>query len=105
MASIRIQYFGTLRAAAAKAEETYDLAPETSLSQLLQQLASIYDIGFSGEIFATNPAEPIEILWDSLRSDIMVMLNDKAVAHNHVAEILLQDGDRIALFPLFPGGG
>jgi len=105
MITISVQYFGSLRAAATRAQEELTLAPDTSLIRLLRQLAATYDLGFGSELFALDDADPTRIDDGKLRGDLMIMLNDKAVAHTAAETTLLREGDRVALFPLFPGGG
>ena len=102
---IRLQYYGMLREAANKAEEELALPGEINLYQLLEYLETTYGSDFGAEIFTADSPVLSQIAERPLRSDLMVMFNDKAVAHGSIASVVLQSGDRVALFPLFPGGG
>jgi len=97
---IQIQYFGSIRAAAKKSEEKTEFAANTTIYHLLQHLASLYDDNFRGEIFDKNDKNCGE-----LRDDLMATLNGTIINHANAAEIKLNPGDVLSLFPIFPGGG
>ena len=97
MADIRIQYFGSIRAAAQKAEEDAAIAESITVLQLLQRLADVHGDGFGGEILAAGGT--------ALRDDLTVMLNGTILKHEASGDSLLRPGDVLALFPIFPGGG
>ena len=95
--NVTIQYFGSIRAAAKKSEEKTEFAENTTVYRLLQQLASLYEDNFKGEIFDTDGGE--------LRDDLMVTLNGTIINHANAHVIKLNPGDSLSLFPIFPGGG
>ena len=92
---IQIQYYGSVRAAAGKREEEMEASPGTSVFQLLKILAERYGDAFRGELINNG----------QLRDDIGVSLNGTLFRHEMMTRISLQDGDTLALLPLFPGGG
>ena len=94
---VKVQYFGSIRAAAIKPEEEVGCAPNTSVYQLLQKLTGIYGEGFRGELFEESG--------EGFRRDLMVMLNGTIIERTSAANINLKGGDVLALFPLFLGGG
>jgi len=95
--TIQIQYFGAIREAAKKPEEEMELGPNTTVQQLLQRLVGVYGEGFRGEIFDKSG--------DSLRDDLMLTVNGTVLSHASAIDTHLEPGDRLALFPIFPGGG
>jgi len=97
MASIRIQYFGSIRAAAQRSEDEAALAGDTTVYRLLLRLADGYGEGFRGEVLAESGG--------ALRDDLTVAVNGAIIQHEAADEFLLRPGDVVALFPLFPGGG
>jgi len=97
MEKVRIQFFGSIRAAAQKPEGWAPLAGNTTVLQLLRELAGVYGEGFRGELLAAGG--------EKLRDDLTVTLNGTIIKHQAAGELLLRPGDTLALFPLFPGGG
>jgi len=95
--NVRILYFGAIRAAAGTSGEEVKIVVNTALYQLLRELAVIHGDSFFDEIFEEGGA--------SLREDLTVTVNDVVVNHASVAETGLAPGDKIALYPIFPGGG
>jgi len=95
--NIRIQFFGSIRAAAQTPETQAAPAENTTVLQLLRELAERYGDTFRGEIFTEDG--------ESLREDLTVARNGTITKHGAAGETLLQPGDILALFPLFPGGG
>ena len=92
---MQVQYFGSVRAAAQKAEERAALSGQISVLELLRRLAGFYGAAFSGEVFAG----------EALRDDLSVAVNGVTMRHAAAEETFLRPGDVLALFPLFPGGG
>ena len=93
---MRVQYFGSVRAAAELAEEQISLAGGVSVLMLLRQCADMHGEGFRGELFAESGC---------LREDLTVAVNGAIMQHAAVDEIILRPDDTVALFPVFPGGG
>ena len=98
---ISIQYFGSVRAAAKKSEEKMTFAANTTIYDLLRKLVCLCENenenDFRGEIFDNGGK--------NLREDLTVTLNGTIINHADAAEIKLQQGDALSLFPIFPGGG
>ena len=92
---IRIQYFGSIRAAAGKNEEELELSPGTTVFKLLEALCGRYGEAFRGELMDGG----------KLRNDMAVSLNGTMIWHTAADETLPRPGDVLALLPLFPGGG
>jgi len=96
MENIRIQYFGSVRAAAGRPEDESPAAG-MSLYSLLLKLAGDYGEAFRGELLAAGGGK--------LRDDLTVTVNGAIISHEAAEEIVLRPGDTLALFPIFPGGG
>jgi MoaD family protein len=94
---IRIQYFGSVRAAAKKSEEKIEVVANITVYDFLQQLICLHEESFHSEIFNENGKK--------LRDDLTVTLNGTIINHSSATEINLQPGDVLSLFPIFPGGG
>ena len=94
---VQTQYFGSIREAARKNGEDIDLISDTTAYQLLQKLAGDYGEDFRNEIFQGGG--------EILRDDLTVTVNGTIVSHTGTAGIKLKQGDVIALFSIFPGGG
>ena len=97
MEKIQVQYFGSVSAAAKKTEEKVDFVPDATVYNILRKLACDNEKYFQDEIFGNDG--------ESLRDDLTVTVNGKAIDHSIISEINLQPGDSLALFPIFPGGG
>ena len=96
--TIHIQFFGSIRDAAAKVCDDMDLAAGTSVSALMQMLPAHYAPALRDELL--DDSVP-----DGLRDDLMVTVNQAIVNHGQAGETILQPGDTVALFQTFPGGG
>jgi len=94
---VKILYFGSVRAAIGKSEEYMEIAPDITVHRLLEKLAGIYGEGLREEIFDGDGA--------SLRDDLMITLNEAVIAREKLAGTGLKQGDNLALYPIFPGGG
>ena len=94
---VNVSYFGSIRVAANKSDEIATLNTGTTLYRLLRDLSEVYGTGFEDEIF-------IEC-GNLLREDVLLTVNEKVVTHNNITELTLMPGDKLALFPVFPGGG
>ena len=95
MPKVRLSYFGAIRAAAGKPEEETEFLADTTVYQLLRNLAGIHGGVFLGEIFEKN----------EFREDITITVNDMVVSHADLFKTILKPGDKLALLPIFPGGG
>ena len=95
--NVQIRYYGAVRGLAGKSGEDAGLAPDTTAYQLLLRLACKYGSAFRNEIFREDG--------ESLRDDFMLTVNETIVKHADARETTLKQGDVIALFPIFPGGG
>ena len=94
---IRLLYFGSVRAAAKKAEDTTELRAGENLLALLQRLSDIHGRDFRGEVLSESGA--------FCREDLMISLNETAINHAKAGEIFLRTGDTVAVYPVFSGGG
>ena len=92
---IHIKYFGSIRAAAQKSGEDVEFSPGVSIFSLMEQLCSLQGGALRGELFSGS----------ELRDDVTVSLNGKIIRHEVVKEKCLEQGDTLALLPIFPGGG
>ena len=92
-----VKYFGSVREAVGQACEYVDGAPIT-LPGLLYMLSVTHGAGLGDQLFDENGA-------GGLRDDLMVTVNESIVNHENVADIVINPGDVVSLFPIFPGGG
>ncbi|MCL2517156.1 MAG: MoaD/ThiS family protein [Oscillospiraceae bacterium] len=91
MSEIRIQYYGSIRAAAQKSEEQMDVSANMTVYQLLQQL------DLQDELFESENK--------NIREDVTILINGNIINHEDTLDLNIQPGDIIALLPIFPGGG
>lgn len=94
---IKIQYFGSIRAAANLREEEVEIPTEITVAELLRRVSGSYGRSFRDEIFEGDDQK--------LREDLMVSVNGTLAAHTNIMETKLHPGDIIALLPIFLGGG
>jgi len=92
---IQIHYYGSIRAAAGKKEETLEYSPETTIFRLLEALADSRGGEFRDELMDCG----------ELREDIGISLNGTLIRHEAAEEIHVNPGDTLALLPLLLGGG
>ena len=97
MKTIEIQYFGSIRAAAKKIREEADFIPGITVYDMLRRLACANEKDFRDEIFGDGGKD--------LRDDLTVTVNGAAINRENAPGIILNPGDSLALFPIFPGGG
>lgn len=95
---IKIQFFGSIRESAGKTSDEMHLAPDTNVSGLMRMLSEAYGNGVRGELLDENSP-------GGLRDDLMVTVNESIINHDKAADITVNPGDVIALYPTFPGGG
>ncbi len=91
--NIMINYFGQLKQATGKADETHELTDGISLQDALIQLSGKY--GDSFKKIALNEDEAI-------RPSLMVLINDKPVVKQDTNT--LNDGDTLTLLTAIAGG-
>ena len=76
----------------------YLLDCEKTVYGFLKELADKYGEAFAREVF--DEKSP-----DEIREDVMITLNKKILHHAKAHNTILQDNDKLDLFPIFPGGG
>ncbi|MCL2696294.1 MAG: MoaD/ThiS family protein [Clostridiales bacterium] len=94
---VKVLYFGNIRAAVGKGEETLAPALDTTPYQLLLTLAERNGAAFRDEIFREGLV--------GLRDDLMITINGAVIGADKAADIQLRPNDELALYPIFPGGG
>ena len=92
---IQIEYFGSIRAAAGRDKEAIAYIAIT-VYDLLFQLAA-QGKALESELFHADG--------HTMREDLMLTVNQVIIPPAALPQTLLQPGDTIALFPVFPGGG
>lgn len=92
-----VQFYGSVRAAAAMPEEEILVKTEGTVRDVLEHLRAKHTDTFQDEVFQADKA--------SLRDDLIVTVNGVIMDHGKVSETSLQAGSVIALLPVFPGGG
>jgi molybdopterin converting factor small subunit len=94
--TVRVQYFGSIRAAAQSAGE--EAVPEEGMTvaQLLRNLAESRGGAFRDAVRAAD---------GGLRDDLTVSLNGEIFPGEAAPVRPVRPGDALALFPVFPGGG
>ena len=95
---IHIRFFGSIRMAAKKSEDELDYLPDTTIYNLMQTLSNIFGKAMSDELI--DEKSP-----DGLREDLMITQNEVIINHGKAHDIKINQGDTIALFPTFLGGG
>jgi len=94
---IEILYYGNIRAAAGKSGEEIDSLPGATVFQVLQGLSGAYGDNFRSEIFDESGS--------GFRDDLMIAVNEAVISRENVAGTVLEPGDALAVYPIFPGGG
>lgn len=95
---VHIRFFGSIRVAAKKSEDELVYIPNTTVYNLMQTLSNIFGGIMSDELL--DEKSP-----DGLREDLMITQNEVIINHKNAHEIKINQGDTIALFPTFLGGG
>jgi len=93
---VKVLYLGVLRSKIGKNSEEYEMAKESSLSDLLEILSSKYGKSLR-EIFKANEKT---ILDPSIIATVNGVSKDMSQAKN----VRLKDGDTVALMSLISGG-
>ena len=91
---LRVKYTAQLRTAIGATEEDVELPAESSLSELLVQLATRHCAAKTHLVTEAGQASP----------SLLVVLNDVAVAARNAATTVLHEGDVVILLPPIAGG-
>jgi MoaD family protein len=91
---VHVRYTAQLRAAAGLTEEAVELAPGSSVADLLRHLA-----GRHSQAAAHLLVSPAQV-----RPSLLVVVNEGAVPARQTAATALHDGDVILLLPPIAGG-
>ena len=94
---VKVQYLGPIRAMLKKREDEVEVSLRTTVSELLRKLSGTYGRGFEEEVFEANE--------ESIRDELIVTVNGRAIGQLEGARTRLNAGDVITLLPLFAGGG
>lgn len=94
---IQVEYMGQIRLKLKKKEELVEVAPTTTLQDLLNQLSKTYGEWFSEEVFESPNRK--------LRDGLVVTVNGIASKQIEGLKTRLKKGDIIAIIPIFAGGG
>ena len=95
---VSVGFFGSVREAASDRGCDVLLECEKTVYVFLKELADKYGETFTCEVF--NAESP-----DDIREDVMITLNKKILHHAKTGNTVLQDNDKLDIFPIFPGGG
>ncbi|MCL1830013.1 MAG: MoaD/ThiS family protein [Oscillospiraceae bacterium] len=95
--TVKMRYFGSVRASRGIETETYMAYEGQTLGQLLLDIASKHNSEFCDEILLKGT--------DSIRNDLMITLNGVILNSDEVSMRIVQVEDIVSLFPIFPGGG
>ena len=94
---IHVSYFGHYGLKFKKRSETIQLSEKATLGELLRKLAEKYGETFRVYVFdASNPA---------VNQNVLLTVNDASFRRLQGLDTPLNNGDRIAVMPLFSGGG
>ena len=96
--TVQVKYYAAIREVAEKTDESLELISGSVAYDLLCKVAGLYGDKMQAEIFDDKNA-------NGLRDDMMVTLNEAILNHAKSKETILNPGDVLALFPIFPGGG
>jgi len=95
---IHLRFFGSIRVAAQKISEEREHIPGTTVYSLMQELSGAFGQIMRDELLDDNAP-------GGLREDLMVTVNESIVSKNDAGTIMIDAGDVVSLFPMFPGGG
>jgi len=94
---VHVSYFGHYGLEFQKRSETIQLSEKATLVDLLRKLAERYGEAFKVYVFdASNPA---------VNQNVLLTVNDASFRRLQGLDTPLNNGDRIAVMPLFSGGG
>ena len=95
---IHVRFFGSIRVSAGNNSEDIDFIPDTTVYGLMGLLSDIYGKALRDELLDEKGS-------GGLREDLMVTLNEAIINHEKAAEVVINQGDIVALYPTFLGGG
>jgi molybdopterin converting factor small subunit len=95
---IHIRFFGSIRVSANKTSDDIDFIPDITVYGLMRLLSDIYGKALHDELLDEKGS-------GGLREDLMVTLNEAIINHEKAAEVEINQGDIVALYPTFLGGG
>ena len=91
---LRVQYMAQLRAVVGRAEEEIELSEGSSLTDLLNQLATTYSAASSHFVTEARQARP----------SLLIVLNEAAVSARDAKTTILHSNDIVTLLPPIAGG-
>lgn len=99
--SVAVQFYGSIKAAAGCQGGEIEIPAGFVVFELLKLLSGVYGDALKKEVFqpGEDPGE------DDLRDDLIVTVNSVIADHLKTKSIKIENGDTVALFPAFPGGG
>lgn len=92
-----VQYFGSVRTLTHLSEEEVEITSIYSVYELLHRLSDKYGEAFKNEVFQKDGK--------NLRDDITIAINGIFTEQTNIMKTMMESGDIITLFPVFPGGG
>ena len=95
---VLLRFFGSIRAAAGKSNDELSIPSDTTVYGLIITVSDIYGVKMRDELL--DEKSP-----DGLRDDLMITVNDAIINHEKGAGTRINQGDNVALYPMFPGGG
>jgi MoaD family protein len=90
-----VQFSAQLRVLVGASEERVELPPGSTLAELLAQLAARH---------AEAAPHLLTTEGKQIRPSLLLVVNDRAVAIDDAATVLLRDGDVVTLLPPIAGG-
>jgi MoaD family protein len=92
-----VRYFGSVRALTHLSQEEVEIPAVHSVYELLRVLSDRYGEVFMYEVFKKDGKD--------LRDDITIAVNGIFADQTNIMGSMMESGDVITLFPVFPGGG
>lgn len=90
---LELRFFATFREAVGQKETRQPVAEGASVGDVLSELETEYD-GLEGQLLEGG----------AIRPQLSVLKNGRDVAHMAGADTILEDGDRLSVFPPVAGG-
>ena len=94
---LKIRYAGPVASTLKKKEEIVEVAPGSTLRQLLERLVDSYGKGLRDEVLDDDGKR--------IRDGALVVVNGVSVGRLKGLNTELKEGDTVSLLPWFPGGG
>lgn len=94
---LKIRYAGPVASTLKKKEEIVEMAPRSTLRQLLERLIDSYGKGLRDEVLDDDGKR--------IRDGALVVVNGVSVGRLKGLNTELKEGDTVSLLPWFPGGG